>query len=29
LRARIAAGLLREGINVPPVLDTAEPNGAG
>src|SRR5579859_1427567 len=28
LRARIAAGLLREGINVPPTLDTADSNGA-
>jgi small-conductance mechanosensitive channel len=27
LRARIAAGLLREGINVPASLDTATPNG--
>jgi moderate conductance mechanosensitive channel len=28
LRARVAAGLLREGINVPPVtLENAEPNG--
>jgi hypothetical protein len=29
LRARIAAGLLREGITVPPVLETAEPDEAG
>jgi moderate conductance mechanosensitive channel len=29
LRARIAAGLRREGINLPAVLDTAEPNGTG
>ena len=27
LRARIAAGLLREGINLPPTLETAEPGG--
>jgi small conductance mechanosensitive channel len=30
LRARIAAGLLRAGINVPPAtLEGAEPNGGG
>jgi moderate conductance mechanosensitive channel len=30
LRARVAAGLLREGINVPPVaLEGTEPNGSG
>jgi small-conductance mechanosensitive channel len=29
LRARIAAGLLREGINVPPALDTVDSNGDG
>ena len=28
LRARIAAGLLREGINLPPTIDSTEPNGA-
>ena len=28
LRARIAVGLLREGISVPTVLDTAEPTGS-
>jgi small conductance mechanosensitive channel len=27
LRARIAAGLLREGINLPANLDTADPTG--
>jgi moderate conductance mechanosensitive channel len=27
LRARIAAGLLREGINLPPTIDSTEPNG--
>src|SRR6266705_4901583 len=29
LRARIAAGLLREGIHLPAGLDTAEPTGSG
>ena len=29
LRARIAAALLREGINVPPTLENAESNGSG
>lgn len=29
LRARIAAGLLREGITMPPALDTADANGGG
>ena len=29
LRARIAAGFVREGIHLPAHLDTAEPNGAG
>jgi moderate conductance mechanosensitive channel len=29
LRARIAAALLREGINLPPTLEDAEPNGSG
>jgi len=29
LRARIAAALLREGINLPPTLEGAEPNGSG
>jgi small conductance mechanosensitive channel len=28
LRARVAAGLRREGIHLPASLDTAEPNGA-
>jgi hypothetical protein len=27
LRVRIAAGLLREGINLPTALETAEPAG--
>ena len=29
LRARVAAGLLQEGIHVPPGLDTADPTGDG
>jgi len=29
LRARVAAALLREGINLPPTLENAEPNGSG
>jgi len=29
LRARIAAALLREGINLPPTLENAESNGSG
>jgi len=29
LRARVAGGLLREGIRVPAGLDTAEPTGDG
>jgi len=29
LRARIAAGLLREGINLPPTIEGIEPNGGG
>jgi small conductance mechanosensitive channel len=29
LRARVAVGLLREGIHVPAGLDTAEPTGDG
>jgi moderate conductance mechanosensitive channel len=29
LRARVAAGLLREGINLPASVETVEPNGAG
>jgi hypothetical protein len=29
LRARIAAGLLREGITLSPTLEGADPNGGG
>jgi small conductance mechanosensitive channel len=29
LRGRVAAGLLREGINLPAAVDTVAPNGVG